>query len=167
MAIARIEGNWRRTMLSSSKPDMPGICRSETRISGTSRWIWANADKPSAAVRTVYPFLARICDSTIRVDDASLTRSRLAAVFGVLHLGPGSWPLCKNRSQYDAVLLACEDEQFCTQTRNPGVEVRSPSIRLNSAGAVLKCLITNLIMGSRGSMSGRAQLRERRQTPDL
>ena len=52
IAITLIEGKRRRTTESNSKPDMPGMLRSERMISGTSFRISTSAENPSWADRT-------------------------------------------------------------------------------------------------------------------
>jgi len=86
MAIERISGNLRRTTESNSKPDMPGMFKSEIRISGTCNRISRNAEKPSSAVRVLKPSSASACDNELRIEGSSSTMSNLAAEFGISHL---------------------------------------------------------------------------------
>ncbi len=66
IAITRIPGNRRRTTERNSKPDMPGMFRSERMMSGISCRISDKAEKPSSAERTLYPNSVKMCDSDIR-----------------------------------------------------------------------------------------------------
>ena len=58
IATVWMAGNRLRTTRSNSKPDMPGMFRSERRTSGTSLRISPKAEKPPSAIRTLYPILA-------------------------------------------------------------------------------------------------------------
>ena len=73
MAITRTIGNWRRMRGSNSEPDMPGMLRSDSRISGTSSLISTRAAKPSAAHRTRCPSILRISAREVRTNSSSST----------------------------------------------------------------------------------------------
>src|ERR1017187_2530669 len=98
IATVRIIGNLRRTTDSNSKPDIPGILRSDKRISGTPPWcISANAENPWPALRTPYPISVSTWEREIRIEDSSSTMSRLPFALSmsrprqvVLHPGVGA-----------------------------------------------------------------------------
>ena len=71
-AINGIAGNCRRIVESSSKPDMRGICRLETKRSGRPVSISSRADTPSQAVRA--DWIER--DSRLQIGPLPLSLSR-------------------------------------------------------------------------------------------
>ena len=86
MAIVRIAGKRRWITESNSKPDIPGIFRSERSSSGTSFYISRNAEIPSSAVRTLYPISLSTWDSNSRMEVLSSTISNAVGEFGIIDL---------------------------------------------------------------------------------
>src|SRR5208337_4178865 len=86
MAIVRSTGNCRRTTVSRSKPDIPGILRSVNRIFGISRRIERRAEKPSSASCTMYPNSTSASDIDVRTEGSSSTRRIIEGEPGICHL---------------------------------------------------------------------------------
>jgi hypothetical protein len=84
-----MEGNRRRTTESSSKPDIPGIFRSERIMSGISFLMASNAEKPFGATRTAYPRAVNMIDRFPQIDASSSTTRRLAFTWYIVHLRDG------------------------------------------------------------------------------
>jgi hypothetical protein len=86
MAITGIAGNRERTTESNSNPDMPGMLRSERRISGISVRNSRSAENPSWAHRTRYPISASVSDIDDLIVGSSSTMRSLSLVLGIIHL---------------------------------------------------------------------------------
>jgi len=67
VAITMIAGKRHLTWDRSSRPDMPGIVRSDMRISGLSWRIAFNAEFPSSAERTEYPNSVSTSEIDVRI----------------------------------------------------------------------------------------------------
>ena len=87
MAITWIAGNKLLTFISNSNPDMPGITRSERRISGFWWRISRNAECPSSAHRTEYPNDSRTSDIEVRIHSLSSTTRTDFPLGSKTHLG--------------------------------------------------------------------------------